>query len=811
MVSTQELRSLGEQGLAELLLRRPDVLVPRPPHDLSELAIRLSHPYSLTLALRGLNLPTLQVAEALAALGPDADREQLDALLGLHPPGSDAAVHVGVVDAGLAALAAQLLIEVRVDCAILEGSEDTAALRGRVRLVPEAASLWSRPLGLGPRLATLLSERTAGELQSALRALGRRAPTRRTQLIDELVAVLGDPDTVGDLVAAAPPEVSELLRSAAFGRPVRSAAALPGFWPQQARRDPARWAVDRMLLVPAGWYDTPVMPAEVALALRGPHWHAPFTPEPPCFAWGPIAERLVERESAAASAHAVRTVAGVLQQIGDTPVSLLKSGGVGVRELRRVAKLVGCRPAEVRLALALGFWADLVGVEQGRLAPTVDFDAWLVKDPASRFADLVEAWIDLPETTMQESVTAWAPQSDAAVGVIRVVALDTMSRHPAGAPASVEELARLVLWTVPMCRSAATSQFFDPRGEAYDDAFDDSSVEPFAPRDHVGLDHRSGPVEDQVAGERESAVRSPVCDMHSEQALREVTDTLGAVLTEAAWLGLTGAGALSASGAAMLAGEDVAGAAEAGLGAVQETARLQADLTAVVLGHASARLTEVLDRIADRESRSAAGTWRFSPVSIRRAMDGGLDEATILQMLSIVAEDDVPQPLRYLVTDVARRHGRLRVGEVAAYLRCDDETLVCEVLADRSLRSLDLRRIAPTVLGAAAPPATVLAVLRAAGHLPVAEDDDGAVRVERQESRRVQPVPDLPVAAGLGLDVQQPSLALDLEAIVGGLLARPDEPDRLYLPAEGEEPDGVAGGNVIDMAAFEEMLRRRDS
>jgi len=87
----------------------------------------------------------------------------------------------------------------------------------------------------------------------------------------------------------------------------------------------------------------------------------------------------------------------------------------------------------------------------------------------------------------------------------------------------------------------------------------------------------------------------------------------------------------------------------------------------------------------------------------------------------------VPQALRYLVDDVARRHGVLRAGTTSAYLRCDDQALLSRVLADRAVAPLELRRIAPTVVVASAPVSRLLDVLREAGYAPAAEAPDGAL------------------------------------------------------------------------------------
>jgi hypothetical protein len=117
----------------------------------------------------------------------------------------------------------------------------------------------------------------------------------------------------------------------------------------------------------------------------------------------------------------------------------------------------------------------------------------------------------------------------------------------------------------------------------------------------------------------------------------------------------------------------------------------------------------------------------------------------------------VPQPLTYLVDDVARRHGRLRVGAASAYLRCDDDALLDELLADRRAAQLRLRRLAPTVLAAQADPATVLGQLRTMGYAPAAETAEGDVLITRPDARRTPPrtppapVPDGPPAVTPGL------------------------------------------------------------
>ena len=97
----------------------------------------------------------------------------------------------------------------------------------------------------------------------------------------------------------------------------------------------------------------------------------------------------------------------------------------------------------------------------------------------------------------------------------------------------------------------------------------------------------------------------------------------------------------------------------------------------------------------------------------------------------------MPQSLSYLVDDVARRHGRLRGGAAASFLRCDDEALLAEVLANPVAAEHDLRLIAPTVVISPDPLHEVLAGLRAAGFAPAAEGPDGRVVDIRPGGRRL--------------------------------------------------------------------------
>lgn len=165
------------------------------------------------------------------------------------------------------------------------------------------------------------------------------------------------------------------------------------------------------------------------------------------------------------------------------------------------------------------------------------------------------------------------------------------------------------------------------------------------------------------------------------------------------------------------------------------TVILQSDLTAVVSGQPTVAVSRVLGAAGVAEARGAAGVWRFGPASVRAALDGGWTAPQLLAELAAVSDRPVPQPLEYLVTDVARRHGQIRVRGMRSCVVAD-ATTVTEILHTRSLAKLELAQVAPTVLSSPYELDEVLARLRGAGLSPVAEDARGAVIVEQRREHR---------------------------------------------------------------------------
>ncbi|HEX2856053.1 MAG TPA: helicase-associated domain-containing protein [Propionibacteriaceae bacterium] len=152
---------------------------------------------------------------------------------------------------------------------------------------------------------------------------------------------------------------------------------------------------------------------------------------------------------------------------------------------------------------------------------------------------------------------------------------------------------------------------------------------------------------------------------------------------------------------------------------------IQSDLTAVSPGPLTREVASTLGLLAERESVGGAGVHRFTGGSVRRALDAGWNAESIREWITRHSDTGLPQPLAYLIDDVARRHGAVQVSAVASVITVDDPVTAEALLNDARARPLGLRRIAGGVLGALAEPEDVVAVLRQLGHAPIARDASG--------------------------------------------------------------------------------------
>lgn len=123
---------------------------------------------------------------------------------------------------------------------------------------------------------------------------------------------------------------------------------------------------------------------------------------------------------------------------------------------------------------------------------------------------------------------------------------------------------------------------------------------------------------------------------------------------------------------------------------------LQNDLSAIAPGPLAPALDVRLRGIAARESAAQASSYRFTAESVSHALASGETASSILDFLDQLSLTGIPQPLEYLVTQTAQRHGLVRVfthpGTERTRIASDDATLLDAMGVDQSLRPLALSR-----------------------------------------------------------------------------------------------------------------------
>ena len=173
-------------------------------------------------------------------------------------------------------------------------------------------------------------------------------------------------------------------------------------------------------------------------------------------------------------------------------------------------------------------------------------------------------------------------------------------------------------------------------------------------------------------------------------AARLQPEPVSNLLAEAHALGVVGRGAIATPTRGLLAdgaAEDVVAAMAKVLPKPIDHFLLQADLTVVVPGPLERELAEQLAAVATVESAGAAMVYRISEASIRRALDTGRTASELHALFARHSKTPVPQGLTYLIDDVARRHGQLRVGMAASFVRCEDAALLAQAVASPADRT----------------------------------------------------------------------------------------------------------------------------
>jgi len=439
------------------------------------------------------------------------------------------------------------------------------------------------------------------------------------------------------------------------------------------------WLLENRYLI-AMDSQTVVLPREVALHLRAGKVFAHSSSAAPVVEGTHRKQKEIDRAAVANISTLLRWCEELAHNWSDEPPVALRSGGLGVRDLKHTAEHLGVEEVCAGFIAELLFIAGLVVIDtDDQILPTSAFDIWLTKSHEERWSGLVSLWMETSRVSGligkadQKNIAPLGPELDrAGISTLRSITLQLLHENSELDP-NVPTLLDRMKWLTP---GRFNSEYIEW------------------------------------------------------------------ILREAEWLGLTGQGALSSFGKAFIDGADDLGV-ESALPEPVDHILIQADNSAVAPGPLTVELSNMIGTLADIESRGGATVYRFSEASIRRGLDHGQTGDQIKDFLKRTSKTPVPQPLEYLINDVAKRHGRLRVGASNSYIRCEDEALIQQIIVDKKLDHLRLRKLAPQVLISDAESIEVISTLREAGYLPAAENSTGilvsAPAIRRAKSRPKPP------------------------------------------------------------------------
>ncbi|WP_314275067.1 helicase-associated domain-containing protein [Actinomyces naeslundii] len=710
--STQDLAvhltALPDREVAALLVARPDLAAP-PSSSFLALATRAGAQGSVEQALAGLDAPTLAVAEAVVALSGPTESEETEGGGGTRTAegdGSDGNVQskgepADPADAGLTGLVAAHLPLSTEQVAEALGHLHRLALvvEGRPVAALEAA-FGPHPFGLGPWAAEPLS---AEQLPPTLEELSEDAagePVVPAASVEMLQALTWGPP-------------AGTLRSG--GRAVGAAPLIERGWLERSSDSQGRTRF--------------ILPRQVALALRGGRLTRESLTAPETGELETVGGDVVASESSFHAEETVRLVAALLEEWGREGGTIRRTGGVSVRALTRTADALALEADAAARIIETAAGAGLLGLDDdgATWVPSSLAAGWLTDSLPQRWAPLALAWSG-------SARTSWLTGTRDDDGALRAVLGPDLE---AG-------------WAVRL-RARVLALLGDlSQGTSATPAFVRAALTWESPR-------RTIP-----------------------------GGAISAVLAEAETLGITGGGALTEAGrilarraAASLDEQDVvrsgstgdAGGAEgtdgdahaevlsddetlaaleaalaADLPAAVDMILVQSDLTAIVPGRPAPELAALLERTSVVESRGGALTVRFTPESVRGALDVGYRAEEITQAIGRYSPAPLPDSLSVLIQDAARHHGAVRVRAVSALLRVGDEATAAGLLAEPRLKDLGLDEVAPGILVATASAGQVLRELRATGLAPVTEDASGHLVVgpaTAQQARRA-PEPSRP-------------------------------------------------------------------
>jgi hypothetical protein len=125
---------------------------------------------------------------------------------------------------------------------------------------------------------------------------------------------------------------------------------------------------------------------------------------------------------------------------------------------------------------------------------------------------------------------------------------------------------------------------------------------------------------------------------------------------------------------------------------------VQPNFEIIVLAPVSEALLILLDRFAERVQLDLVAHYRVSRASITHAIQRGLHVEEIIQQLEAAVDSNLPQNVRYSLTEWERQARRIEFWQHMTLLEVDDEALIEELLANEQSQTFFGRRLSPRLI-----------------------------------------------------------------------------------------------------------------
>lgn len=373
------------------------------------------------------------------------------------------------------------------------------------------------------------------------------------------------------------------------------------------------------------------------------------------------AEQPEERITTTAVANIIQTIqdlTDLLEYLGEEPIQPLAAGGIGVREMNKVARRLDTTAEDIERRLTLCH-------ETGLIAR------------------------DVPYPAAHGDSAMWAPTE---------LALDFLER---GLPEQWAAL--LIVWLTspyaPWCAEEVEARLFE-------DALDSDAG--------AGL-RRIFPFLFRTPAHSISEIPQALWRLRPHEAWRTRGEAVETVVEESVALGLT---ALEMPAAALFAlreyatqvrgGDGSTGSAEAREDLVEALRQLlpkpvkmlliQGDHTIMAPGLLEPEHAAQLRRMAIQESSGMASVWRVTKESLLEAFKHGDSPEGLVDFLTSMSPGEIPQSLVYLIKDTHRGSAMATAGTATSYIAADSEATIDHILTLPNIEGLHLKKIAPTVL-----------------------------------------------------------------------------------------------------------------